>query len=398
MSLGEQPLLAVLVAFAAGVALGRLWSRGKASRQARRRETSSIHYILGLDFLASRQSDRAVAELTIAARKNTEAIEIYLILGNLLREKGQIERAIQIHQSVLHRPSLSTDERAHALLCLGMDFKRAGFRNRAIDTFTEVVRQEPGNTYALMNLIKIYEVDQDWERALKTQEQLRQVSGELDTTSKAFLYDQIGQAASHADARARAQRAFDESIRAAPHVPAPYLHYGDMLESLGESEQAEAKWMELASEHPRLAHFAFERLERVRDKLGRNEATIQLYNSVIDTDDTDWRAHLALARVRAQQGDTDEAFELLVTAMGTNPHALAVHLELWRSFISEQTRPERIQKYLDEVGRSAVFLDPYICMKCNYRANGVLWRCPHCQEWNTFVEERLDSVERQEQD
>ena len=143
MNVEEQTLLVLLVAFVAGVALGRFWASARASHRAdRRRGTSSIHYILGLDFLASRQIDRAVSELTIAARKDTDAIEIYLILGNLLREKGQLERAIQIHQSILHRPGLSGDERAHARLCLGMDFKRAGFRNRAMDTFHEVVALE----------------------------------------------------------------------------------------------------------------------------------------------------------------------------------------------------------------------------------------------------------------
>jgi lipopolysaccharide biosynthesis regulator YciM len=104
MNLPDETLLLVLVAFAAGVALGRFWTAIRTTRGAKAdaRRASSIHYILGLDFLASRQIDRAVVELTKAARENTEATEIYLILGNLLREKGQLERAIQIHQSVLH--------------------------------------------------------------------------------------------------------------------------------------------------------------------------------------------------------------------------------------------------------------------------------------------------------
>ena len=109
MHVEEQVLLVVLITFAIGVAVGRYWSKSQAGgRMNRRRDASSIHYILGLDFLASRQIDRAITELTAAARKDTEAIEIYLILGNLLREKGQLERAIQIHQSVLHRPGLSS--------------------------------------------------------------------------------------------------------------------------------------------------------------------------------------------------------------------------------------------------------------------------------------------------
>ena len=395
MDVEEQTLLVLLVAFVAGVALGRFWASARASHRAdRRKDASSIHFILGLDFLASRQIDRAVSELTIAARKNTDAIEIYLILGNLLREKGQLERAIQIHQSILHRPGLSGDEHAHALLCLGMDFKRAGFRNRAMDTFQEVVELEPDNAYALSNLIKIYEAEQDWERALATQEKLCQDTGELDTTLKAFLYDQIGQAAAQAEEGPSAERAFDDAIRTDPHVSAPHLHYGDMLESQGRLEEAETKWLTLASDNPRLAYLVFDRLQRVRERLGRSETMVSLFKRVIDEDDNDWRAHLALARVEMKRGETDDAFSLLMDAVHTNPHALAVHLEVWRALVSMNERPARVQTYLDEVAQSAFFLDPYICMKCNYRANGILWRCPHCQEWNTFVEERVETVDR----
>ena len=395
MNVEEQTLLVLLVAFVAGVALGRFWASARASHRAdRRKDASSIHFILGLDFLASRQIDRAVSELTIAARENTDAIEIYLILGNLLREKGQLERAIQIHQSILHRPGLSGDERAHALLCLGMDFKRAGFRNRAMDTFQEVVALEPDNAYALTNLIKIYEAEQDWERALTTQEKLFQDTGELDTTLKAFLYDQIGQAAAQAEEGPSAVRAFEDAIRTEPRVSAPYLHYGDMLESQGRLEEAETKWLTLASDNPRLAYLVFDRLQRVRERLGRTETMTELFKSVIDEDDNDWRAHFALARLKKEQGDSDDAFGLLMDAVRANPHALAVHLEVWRTLVSMNERPARVQTYLDQVAKSAFFLDPYICMKCNYRANGILWRCPHCQEWNTFVEERVETVDR----
>jgi lipopolysaccharide biosynthesis regulator YciM len=398
MNFGEHTLLVVLVAFAAGIALGRFWPGGKTLRRSRpQQEPTSIHYILGIDLLAAGEIDRAISELTLAAREDTDAIEIYLILGNLLRDKGQIERAIQIHQSVLHRPRLSNNERAHGLLCLGVDFKRAGFRQRAIETFREVIDLEPANAYAISNLIRIYESEQDWEKALATQDELFQMTGELDGTLRAFLHSQIGRAAFEADDPARARRAFDEAGRAAPHVAAPYLYYGDLLESEGEAEAAEAKWLELVTGHPRLAHLAFSRLNQLnksRDARGASATMAAIYETVIANDERDWRARIALARLRADQGNPDQAFDLLMAAVRSNPYALTVHLEVWRSLVADNKREERTQTYLDEVDRSVSLLDPYICIKCNYRANGILWRCPHCQEWNTFIEERVDTVDR----
>ena len=120
----------------------------------------------------------------------------------------------------------------------------------------------------------------------------------------------------------------------------------------------------------------------------------ELYGWVVDKDETDWRAHLALARLRSERGERDAAFRLLLAAVCNNPHALAAHREVWKFFLQESGATERIAVYLEEMSKSVLFLDPYICINCSYRANGILWRCPHCQEWNTFVEERVEAVNR----
>ena len=87
--------------------------------------------MLGLNFLVANQIDQAIDELTKAAQAAGDPLEIHLILGNLYREKGQVGRAIQEHQSLLQRPNLRKLEHANVLLCLGLDYRRGGFVDRA---------------------------------------------------------------------------------------------------------------------------------------------------------------------------------------------------------------------------------------------------------------------------
>jgi lipopolysaccharide biosynthesis regulator YciM len=395
MSTSEQALLFVLIAFIAGVALGRFWERlafpGRPS--SRKRIGESIHYILGLDYLASRQIDRAIAELTLAARADTEAVEIYLILGNLLREKGQLERAIQIHQSILHRPGLPAREKAHALLCLGIDFKRAGFRNRAMETLEEVVRLDPGDPYATLYLLKIHEEEHDWEKALALQQKLDALGGESDSTLTAFLHDQIGQTATAASNENLASRSFDAAIRYGRKLAPPYLHLGDLLERQGRLSEAVNQWETLLREVPEQAYLAFDRLGKLYEKMGEPVKLERLYIEVMNHDPKDWRAHLELARKRLQEGKSSESFHLLERAAVNNPHAIGLHLEALGLLLEGGASTEDIRSYLGRVRESTFFFDPHVCTKCHYRANGILWRCPHCQEWNTFVEERLGAPE-----
>ena len=392
MSFNEQTLLVALVAFVAGIALGQVWGRltGR-TQQARKGVGESLAYILGLDLLASRQIDRAISELSRAARSDTEAIEIYLILGNLFREKGQLERAIQIHQSILHRPGLTAQEKAHALLCLGVDFKRAGFRDRAADTLHEVLRLDPKNSYALLHLLRTHEEEQDWEQALAVLQKLDAATDEPNATLAAFLHDRTGEAALARADEKRAARSFETAIQHDRTLTPPYLHLGDLLEQQGALSKAVAQWETLVHERPEHAYLTFDRLERVYPQIGEEAKLDRLYQEAIAGDRKDWRAHLALSRRKTREGKTDEAFRLLEEAVANNPHAIDVHLEFWNLLLANGAAHDHIRIYLDKVRGSVFFVDPHVCVTCHYRANGILWRCPHCQEWNTFVEERLAS-------
>ena len=129
--------------------------------------------MLGLNFLVANQIDPAIEELSDGrARPPGDPLEIHLILGNLYREKGQVGRAIQEHQSLLQRPNLRKLEHANVLLCLGLDYQHGGFVDRALEAFTEVLRLDPDNRYALSNLEKLHEEQHQWTEAYAMRQQL----------------------------------------------------------------------------------------------------------------------------------------------------------------------------------------------------------------------------------
>jgi uncharacterized integral membrane protein len=187
-------------------------------------------------------------ELTKSRPREHRGHEIHSYPGTSC-EKGQLERAVQIHQSVLHRPGLPL-EREGARSPLPRDGLQEGRVPLSSDGYLpRSGGAEPKNAYALTNLVKIHEEEQEWEKAL-LQEELAKVTGTEDSTLRAFLYDQIGQAAAGAGDEPKAVRAFEESTRSAPQVPAAYLHHGDLLEERGRPEEAEAQWSRLARESP----------------------------------------------------------------------------------------------------------------------------------------------------
>jgi lipopolysaccharide biosynthesis regulator YciM len=395
--MGTLLLLASLVALLVGLAVGKAWERYKLKDGRwidRRRARESPHYMLGLNFLVANQIDQAIEELSAAAESAGDPLEIHLILGNLFREKGQVGRAIQEHQNLLQRPNLRKLEHANVLLCLGLDYRRGGFVDRAIEAFTEVLRLDPQNRYALSNLEKLYEEQHQWDEAYATRQKLAALSSAAEESAGhseilAFLEFELGQEAlkrmDYAEAARRFEAAIDLDARNAP----AHLSLGDVRFYEGKTADAVSAWERLVDASPERAYLAFSRLEGAYPKMSAPGRFPALCERLIAANTQDWRARLALARHLSAQGKPSDALELLFEAIGHNPHALALHQTIWQTLSALNLPADLVGRYI-ELTRDAIFyLDPHLCLRCRYRSTELLWQCPHCHEWNTFVEERI---------
>src|SRR3982751_191540 len=283
------PLLAALAALLVGLTVGKAWERYTLRSGTwidRRRARQSPHYILGLNFLVANQIDLAIEELTRAASVDADALEVHMILGNLYREKGQVGKAITVHQSLLQRSRLSRIEHAYVLLCLGLDYKRGGFVDRALEAFNEVLRLDPKNEYALLNLQKLHEEQHQWLEAYDTRRRLAKLA-DIDAKPQsqailAFLENEIGlehvRRKEHAEAIRRFEGAIDLDARAVP----AYLNLGDVRVAEGNEREAAAVWERLIDVAPDRAYLAFERLEALAIRSGNPDRFTRLCRELID--------------------------------------------------------------------------------------------------------------------
>jgi lipopolysaccharide biosynthesis regulator YciM len=308
-----------------------------------------------------------------------------------LREIGHVERAIQTHQALLARRDLTRAERAQALAALGADFRRAGFLDRASRTFDEALAADPRNIQALIELQKLQEEQRQWTEAYRLRTRLSRLRKSDDSLVLGYLQAEIGREALLAGDRETAQKAFTTALALDRRVFPAHLGLADLFtprepaKAAGVLEQA----IEVA---PERAYLAFERLARAYAACGRPARFAELCERIIREDPRDWRARLALAGHLRALGKDEEAFGLLLRAVEANPQALAAHLESWRTVDRLGVHHDAVERYLATAEHSVFYRDPHICTACRYRADDMLWRCPHCHEWNTFVEERVGPI------
>ena len=389
------PLLAALVALLAGLTIGKAWERYKLRDGQwidRRRARDSPHYILGLNFLVANQIDLAIEELSRAASLDADALEVHMILGNLYREKGQVGKAITVHQHLLQRPRLSRLEHAYVLLCLGLDYKRGGFVERALEAFTEVLRLDSKNEYALLNLEKLHEEQHQWTEAYDTRQRLARLAGDPRPQNQAilaFLENEIGLEAMRRKDYAEATRRFEAAIDLDQRAVPAYLNLGDVRVAQGNERDAAAIWERVVEVAPDRAYLAFDRLEALAVRTGNPDRFTRLCRRLIDENPQDWRARLALSRHLAASGRPSDALDLLFAALVQNPHALSIHQAIWRALGALHHPASLVNRYGELTEHAVFYLDPHVCLRCRYRSTELLWQCPHCHDWNTFVEERI---------
>ena len=170
-------LLLVLVAILVGWLLGRWRPFKKKSRKQDNQFSES--YARGLNYLLSDDSDSAIRIFTDLIEVNKETIEIHIALGNLFRSKGEVDRAIKVHQNLLARPNLTKKQRHMAIAELAIDYLKAGLLDRAEKLYREMIELKADVTEAYRRLLDLYITEKSWQEAVECARFLHQ-KGEVE--------------------------------------------------------------------------------------------------------------------------------------------------------------------------------------------------------------------------
>lgn len=376
----------------AGIFLGKIWSYLSAKEEQireRRLLRGSSSYVLGMNYLISNQPELAIMELSRAAKQDPEAVEVQIVLGNLYREKGQVDRAIQVHKGALQRRGISPVEENLALFCLGLDYKSAGFVDRSIEIFEQLIDKDRGDERPFELLIKLYQEVDQYDKSYRLQQELMRLRRSDDSSVLAFLEVQMGKKLMDRGEREAAERRFQRAIDIEPRTYPAYLYFGDLLHQRGEKQRAAEMWERMVRVRYKRGHLAFSRLADVYNELGDGAKLEAILKEVIDNHPYDWRSRVFLAETYAEKGRIEDAFALFKEALQFNPHSLAIHQKIWKLFSHGKFDKELVSEYLELAGEIIFFLDPFVCIECGYRTTEFLWKCPHCHSWDSFTEAKM---------
>ncbi len=343
----------------------------------------SSSYFRGLNYLLNEQQDKAIEVFLKLAEANRDTVETHLALGNLFRRRGEVERAIRVHQHLVARPNLSDPTKTVALLELGEDYMRAGLLDRAETLFNDLVAMGAHAPSALRHLISIYQHERDWHKAIEHARQLEEMTGdsEAETIAQYFceLAEQSRRHGALNETRDYLQRAFDSD----PRSVRAHLLRGHVLAGEDRLDEALQMYEEACRCDVEFVPEILPHLLSVCEQLGRNERAEAFLRDLLDRYQG-ISPVLALYRLIRQHDGDDAAVAFLTRQLQQRPsvRGLTTLIEATAS----RTRDEERDKFLilrDLTHRLMAGQAMYRCSHCGFGAKAHHWQCPSCKHWGS---------------
>ncbi len=368
-------------------ALSGWWiGRRRTAAPAVRNELTG-QYFQGLNYLLNEQPDRAIEVFTRMVELDEDTVETHLTLGNLFRRRGEADRAVRIHQNLIARPSLATEQRAAALLELARDYLAAGLLDRAEALFLEVREFAGHRRLALRALLDIYQREKEWEKAIQTASTLQRETSERYGPLMAQFACEQGEThmQRYQDAstvRQYLRRAFGydrKCVRAALLLSDLEQTEGRWRPAIKAAQRVESQDVDYIPEAlPRL-EACYRAINQPRQLRAELERLLASYPGV--------SVVMKLSEIMEAEEGRQAAIDFLARQLRERPSVRGLNRLIELNINDEdpdRRRQRDLQVLRDLLEALQVDTLPYRCIDCGFEARQLHWQCLGCRAWATI--------------
>jgi len=351
-------------------------------------------YFRGLNFLLKEQPDKAIESFLQVAKENPQTVELQFALGSLFRRRGEVDRAIRMHQDLVNREDLPPEQRREASFELSQDYFKAGLLEHAEQVLAGLAQHDPSPDVH-RHLLDIYIQEKDWEKAIDAAKKLEVSARRNYQREIANYYCELAITdcvhGRTADAEAHLRQALDANRKC---VRANLLR-GEWLAREGRHEEAIAAWKAIEQQDPAYLGLAAEGMVESYRALGQQREGLTLLRGLQHRYPGLDLLNVVYQATAEAEGD-EAAWRLVRDEVRRNPTLVGLD----RLIDAELVRapPERrqdLQLMKNLVHSHAQALAVYLCANCGFKARQFFWQCPACGGWETFPPRRtaeLDSA------
>jgi lipopolysaccharide biosynthesis regulator YciM len=367
-----------LLLAAAGWALGRFGERDEEDAP----QPLNIDYLKGLNFLLNEQTDQALEHFLEMVRVDDKTIETHFALGNLFRRRGEVDRAIRIHQNIIARPDLAAEQRDQALFSLAKDYLGAGLLDRAEKLFVRLAQGSRYQVQALENLCGIYEQEKEWEKAIEAGQRLETLGGRSLALQIAHYYCELAEGAAAARDYSSARQFVKKAQAGRPRTQRGALTRAHIARETDDYKTALRLYHRIIEENTYLIAEALPEIVATYEGEGSTAGLDKALKTMLDKN-PDMSPLVAYTAIVNDIGGVPVIDACVERYMLEEP-TLAEFVDLQELTADEaDAHDAALQKVRRALSKLASATPRYQCQECGFSSQRLLWQCPSCRNWET---------------
>jgi lipopolysaccharide biosynthesis regulator YciM len=384
MTFDVQDLLWLLLPLAAASGWYAAYLDQRRKKSLLSDNSLSQDYFRGINHLLNEQPDKAIEVFTQMLEVNTETVETHLALGSLFRRRGEVERAIRIHQNLIARPTLDKAQRSLALCELAQDYHKAGLLDRAENLFLELTEIPAHIEQALRSLMHIYEQEKDWDKAIAVGYRLAKTAARDIEPILAQYHCELGEYELKAGNAARARACAMDALSIDRGCVRASILAGQVASMQGNERDAIRAWQKIEQQDSKYLDEVIDEIAAAFIKLNE-EPQLRLYLHDVARRNPGLRTLLSLTElIRLHDG------ELAAQTFVTEKLRQSPSVPGLKKIVDLQARHdapvtgENLDLIQDILGQLTTQQEGYQCRQCGFHSQTLHWQCPACHDWITM--------------
>jgi lipopolysaccharide biosynthesis regulator YciM len=319
--------------------------RARKETSIDRRQRVDVLLRKALFAILSQDPETAEAALADSVRIDSDSLDSYVALCRFYRERGEIGRAIRLHQNLMLRSDLTAPERVSVLFELAQDFHAGGFLRRAVASFEEVVVHEPRQREALSALVELLADLREFPRAIVFERRLAKLEKRGNAVGEALLLARMAEFDREEGRSKEARKAAKLALRRNARCVPAQIVLGMLEVDRGRDKAALEAWKTVPNLDRRLAVELYPKIEAAFAATERAREYETFLRGLIDERPDDQDASFALARYLASRGDSDQAMLEMKKLLDRDPDNLPVRILLGQCLLATQREVEIIAEF-----------------------------------------------------
>lgn len=373
----------VLIILSALVGLGVNYFFQK--RPTSKLEKAAVDYTEGLNLLLSGKQKSALKKFRDSVTKNSNNIDAYLKIGDILRDMGQVERAINVHIYLTVRSGLNPNQQQEILKSLAKDYQAAKQFDKALEVINKVLEEDKMTLWAREMKLHLHEQKQEWDKAFQAYKDLKKLKADFKNGRLALYKVQEGLQLINFGKEKEARNRFRDAMKIDPNSPPAYIYLADSYKRENRKGDALKILKQFVEKVPEQSYLAFERIKELLYEGGVYGEIENLYLDIIDSQPENLTARLALSEIYEKKGELDKAINTCLEVLEKDPLNKTAKQYLVRLYHNSGKDDEAVKQALDLIDELLKKKERFQCELCDYESEEPFWRCPNCFEWETFI-------------